>query len=178
MTNVVVSGEQLQEAFREVAAIVDSTVAITAGPRGKTVGINKPYGAPEITKDGYKVMKGIKPEKPLNAAIASIFAQSCSQCNDKVGDGTTTCSILTSNMIMEASKSIAAGNDRVGIKNGIQKAKDVILKEITSMSRTISLEKMDEVAQVAIISANGDKDIGNSIADSVKKSWKRGCNNC
>lgn len=62
MTNVVVSGEQLQEAFREVAAIVDSTVAITAGPRGKTVGINKPYGAPEITKDGYKVMKGIKPE--------------------------------------------------------------------------------------------------------------------
>ncbi len=174
MTNVVVSGEQLQEAFREVAAIVDSTVAITAGPRGKTVGINKPYGAPEITKDGYKVMKGIKPEKPLNAAIASIFAQSCSQCNDKVGDGTTTCSILTSNMIMEASKSIAAGNDRVGIKNGIQKAKDVILKEIASMSRTISLEKIDEVAQVAIISANGDKDIGNSIADSVKKVGKEG----
>ncbi|MCV3769566.1 MAG: molecular chaperone GroEL, partial [Wolbachia pipientis] len=84
MTNVVVSGEQLQQAFREVAAVVDSTVAVTAGPRGKTVGINKPYGAPEITKDGYKVMKGIKPEKPINAAITSVFAQSCSQCNDKV----------------------------------------------------------------------------------------------
>ncbi|MDG7056995.1 MAG: molecular chaperone GroEL [Wolbachia endosymbiont of Penenirmus auritus] len=174
MTNIVVSGEQLQEAFREVAAVVDSTVAVTAGPRGKTVGINKPYGAPEITKDGYKVMKGIKPEKPLNAAITSIFAQSCSQCNDKVGDGTTTCSILTSNMIMEASKSIAAGNDRVSIKNGIQKAKDVVLKEIASMSRTISLEKVDEVAQVAIISANGDRDIGSSIADAVKKVGKEG----
>ncbi|MDG7053209.1 MAG: molecular chaperone GroEL [Wolbachia endosymbiont of Alcedoecus sp.] len=174
MTNIVVSGEQLQEAFREVAAVVDSTVAVTAGPRGKTVGINKPYGAPEITKDGYKVMKGIKPEKPLNAAITSIFAQSCSQCNDKVGDGTTTCSILTSNMIMEASKSIAAGNDRVGIKNGMQKAKDVVLKEIASMSRTISLEKVDEVAQVAIISANGDRDIGSSIADAVKKVGKEG----
>jgi len=174
MTNVVVSGEQLQEAFREVAAVVDSTVAVTAGPRGKTIGINKPYGAPEITKDGYKVMKGIKPEKPLNAAITSIFAQSCSQCNDKVGDGTTTCSILTSNMIMEASKSIAAGNDRVSIKNGMQKAKDVVLKEIASMSRTISLEKVDEVAQVAIISANGDRDIGSSIADAVKKVGKEG----
>lgn len=174
MTNVVVSSEQLQEAFREVAAVVDSTVAVTAGPRGKTVGINKPYGAPEITKDGYKVMKGIKPEKPLNAAITSIFAQSCSQCNDKVGDGTTTCSILTSNMIMEASKSIAAGNDRISIKNGIQKAKDVVLKEIASMSRTISLEKVDEVAQVAIISANGDRDIGSSIADAVKKVGKEG----
>ncbi len=174
MANIVVSGEQLQEAFREVAAMVDSTVAVTAGPRGKTVGISKPYGGPEVTKDGYKVMKGIKPEKPLHAAIVNVFAQSCSQCNDKVGDGTTTCSILTSNMVMEASKLIAAGNDRVGIKNGIQKAKDVVLKETTSMSRTISLEKMDEVEQVAIISANGDKDIGSSIADAVKKVGKEG----
>lgn len=174
MANIVVSGEQLQEAFREVAAMVNSTVGATAGPRGNTVGISKPYGGPEVTKDGYKVMKGIKPEKPLHSAIVSTIAQSASQCNDKVGDGTTTCSILTSNMIMEASKSIAAGNDRICIKNGIQKAKDVILKEITSMSRTISLEKMDEVAQVAIISANGDKDIGNSIADAVKKVGKEG----
>lgn len=174
MANVVMSGEHLQNAFREVAAIVDSTVGITGGPKGLTVGISKPYGPPEITKDGYKVMKNIKPEEPLNAAIANLFAQSCSQCNDKVGDGTTTCSILTSNMIMEASKSIAAGNDRVGIKNGMLKAKDVVLKEVAAMSRTISLEKMDEVAQVAIISANGDKDIGNSIADSVKRVGKEG----
>ena len=174
MANVVVSGEQLQNTFREIAVIVDSTVGITAGPKGLTVGINKPYGAPEITKDGYKVMKNIKPEDPLKAAIANLFAQSCSQCNDKVGDGTTTCSILTSNMIMEASKSIAAGSDRVGIKNGMLKAKDAVLKEIAAMSRTISLEKMDEVAQVAIISANGDKDIGNNIADSVKKVGKEG----
>ena len=174
MANVVISGEQLQKVVREVAAVVDLTVGITGGPRGLTVGISKPYGAPEVTKDGYKVMKNIKPEEPLNAAIASIFAQSCSQCNDTVGDGTTTCSVLTSNIVMEASKSIAAGSDRVGIKNGMLKAKDVVLKEITSMSRTISLEKMDEVAQVAIISANGDKDIGNSIADSVKKVGKEG----
>ncbi|MDN5248117.1 MAG: chaperonin GroEL [Wolbachia endosymbiont of Tyrophagus putrescentiae] len=174
MANKVISGEQLQKAVGGVAAIVDSTVGITGGPKGLTVGISKPYGAPEVTKDGYKVMKNIKPEEPLDAAIASIFAQSCSQCNDKVGDGTTTCSILTSNMVMEALKPIAAGSDRVGIKNGILKAKEVVLKEITSMSRTISLEKMDEVAQVAIISANGDRDIGNSIADSVKKVGKEG----
>ncbi|UWI82971.1 chaperonin GroEL [Wolbachia endosymbiont of Howardula sp.] len=174
MTNIVVSGEQLQEGFREVAALVDSTVAITAGPRGKTVAISKPYGTPEITKDGYKVMKNIKPEKPLHSAISSIFAQSCSQCNDKVGDGTTTCSILTSNMITEASKSIAAGTERIGIKNGMQKAKEIILREIASISRTISLDKIDEVAQVAIISANGDRDIGNSIADSVKRVGKEG----
>lgn len=173
-SNIVVSGEQLQKAVREIAGLVDSTVGITGGPKGLTVGISKPYGAPEITKDGYKVMKSIKPEEPLNNAIASIFSQSCSQCNDKVGDGTTTCSILTSNMVMEASKPIAAGSDRVGIKNGMLKAKDVVLKEILSMSRTISLEKIDEVAQVAIISANGDKDIGNSIADSVKKVGKEG----
>lgn len=174
MANIVISGEQLQNVVREVAGVVYSTVGITGGPKGLTVGISKPYGAPEVTKDGYKVMKNIKPEEPLNAAIASIFAQSCSQCNDKVGDGTTTCSVLTSKMVMEASKSIAAGSDRVGIKNGMLKAKDVVLKEIASMSRTISLEKMDEVAQVAIISANGDKDIGNSIADSVKKVGKEG----
>ncbi|MBV0899982.1 MAG: chaperonin GroEL [Wolbachia endosymbiont of Fragariocoptes setiger] len=172
--NQVISGEQLQKAIREVAEVIDLTVGVTGGPKGLTVGISKPYGAPEITKDGYKVMKNIKPEEPLKATITSIFSQSCSQCNDKVGDGTTTCSILTSNMVMEASKSIAAGNDRVSIKNGILKAKDVVLKEITSMSRTISLNEMDEVAQVAIISANGDKNIGDSIADSVKKVGKEG----
>lgn len=174
MTNVVISGGQLQDAVRKVAATVDLTVGITAGPRGLTVGISKPYGAPEVTKDGYKVMKNIKPEDPLEAAITGIFAQSCSQCNDKVGDGTTGCCVMTSSMVMEALKSIAAGSDRVGIKNGMLKAKDVVLKEIASMSRTISLDKMDEVAQVAIISANGDKDIGNSIADSVKKVGKEG----
>ncbi|WP_333023174.1 chaperonin GroEL [Wolbachia endosymbiont of Pentidionis agamae] len=174
MANIIVSGEALQKAIREVAKMVDSTVGVTGGPKGLTVGISKPYGAPEVTKDGYKVMKSIKPEEPLNSAIAGIFAQSCSQCNDKVGDGTTTSSILTSNIILEASKSIAAGSDRVSIKNGMLKAKDVVLKEIESMSRTISLDKMDEVAQVAVISANGDKDIGNSIADSVKKVGKEG----
>ncbi|WP_168463973.1 chaperonin GroEL [Wolbachia endosymbiont of Ctenocephalides felis wCfeT] len=173
-TNVVISGEHLRNVVRKGAEIVEFTVGATAGPRGGIVIIDKPYGSPEGTKDGYKAAKSIKPEDRAEAAIVNLIAQSASQCNDKVGDGTTTCSILTSNMIMEAMKSIAAGNDSICIKNGMQKAKEVVLKEIASMSRTISLEKMDEVAQVAIISANGDKDIGSSIADSVKKVGKEG----
>ncbi len=174
MANTVVHAEQMQKAVCEVASIVDSTVGITSGPKGLTVGVSKPYGSPEVTKDGYKVMKNIKPEEPLHSAIAGIFAQSCSQCNDKVGDGTTTCSILTSNIIMEALKPIAAGTDRVAIKNGMLKAKDLVLQEIRSMSRIISSDKTEEVKQVATISANGDKEIGSIIADAVKKVGKEG----
>ncbi|WP_315940520.1 TCP-1/cpn60 chaperonin family protein, partial [Wolbachia pipientis] len=129
MANKVEHTEQTQQALYEVATMVDLTVGDTSGPKGLTVGISKPYGSLEITKDGYKVMKSIKPKEPLRAMITSSFAGSCSQCNDRVGDGTTTCSILTSNIIKEALKPIAAGSNRINIKNGMLKAKDVVLKE-------------------------------------------------
>nr|ACJ26827.1 GroEL [Wolbachia endosymbiont of Radopholus similis] len=174
MANDIVSAELLRKGIREVALTLDSTVGITSGPKGLLVGINKPYGSTEITKDGYKVMKNIKPKDPLHASIASIFAQSCSQCNDKVGDGTTTSSILTNNMVMEALKPISAGSNRISIKNGMMIARNVVLKEIESMSRRISSDKAEEVAQVATISANGDKNIGQSIADAVKRVGKEG----
>ncbi|XGA08735.1 MAG: chaperonin GroEL [Wolbachia endosymbiont of Xenopsylla cheopis] len=173
MANIVVSGERLQKAIREVALIVDTTVGITGGPKGRTIAIDKSYGAPEITKDGYKVMKNIKPEDKTQAAVMSIFNQSCSQCNDKVGDGTTTCSILTAFAVKEAAKCMVAGANPVGLKEGMLKAKDVVLKALKTMSRNISSSEK-EIAQVATISANGDKNIGDKIADCVKRVGKEG----
>lgn len=173
MANVVVSEERLRKAIREVASIVDTTVGITGGPKGLTVAVSKPYGAPEITKDGYKVMKNIKPEDQTQAAIMGIFNQSCSQCNDKVGDGTTTCSILTAFAVKEAAKCIVAGTNPVGLKEGMLKAKDTVLAVLKSMSRNISSSEK-EIAQVATISANGDKNIGDKIADCVKRVGKEG----
>ncbi|WP_339045959.1 chaperonin GroEL [Candidatus Mesenet endosymbiont of Agriotes lineatus] len=173
MANIVVSGERLQKAIREVASIVDTTVGITGGPKGRTVAVDKPYGTPEITKDGYKVMKNIKPEDKTQAAIMSIFNQSCSQCNEKVGDGTTTCSILTVFAVKEATKCIVAGANSVGLKEGMLKAKDAVLEVLKAMSRNISSSEK-EIAQVATISANGDKNIGDKIADCVKRVGKEG----
>ncbi|EOA63043.1 chaperonin GroEL [Anaplasma phagocytophilum] len=171
MSNTVVTGEVLDKSIREVVRILEDAVGCTAGPKGLTVAISKPYGSPEITKDGYKVMKSIKPEEPLAAAIASIITQSASQCNDKVGDGTTTCSILTAKVIEEVSKAKAAGSDIVSIKNGILKAKEAVLAALMSMRREV---EEDEIAQVATLSANGDKNIGSKIAQCVKEVGKDG----
>lgn len=172
MANVVVTGEQLDKAIREVVHILEDAVGCTAGPKGLTVAISKPYGAPEITKDGYKVIKSIKPEDPLALAIANIIAQSASQCNDKVGDGTTTCSILTAKVIEEVSKAKAAGADIVCIKEGVLKAKEAVLDALMSMKREVLSE--EEIAQVATISANGDKNIGVKIAQCVQEVGKDG----
>ncbi|CEI85232.1 chaperonin GroEL [Ehrlichia minasensis] len=172
MANVVVTGEQLDKAIREVVHILEDAVGCTAGPKGLTVAISKPYGAPEITKDGYKVIKSIKPEDPLALAIANIIAQSASQCNDKVGDGTTTCSILTAKVIEEVSKAKAAGSDIVCIKDGVLKAKEAVLDALMSMKREVLSE--EEIAQVATISANGDKNIGVKIAQCVQEVGKDG----
>ncbi|AHX04782.1 chaperonin GroEL [Ehrlichia japonica] len=172
MANVVVTGEQLDKSIREVVRILEDAVGCTAGPKGLTVAISKSYGAPEITKDGYKVIKSIKPEDPLALAIANIITQSASQCNDKVGDGTTTCSILTAKVIEEVSKAKAAGADIVCIKEGVLKAKEAVLEALMSMKREILSE--EEIAQVATISANGDKNIGSKIAQCVQEVGKDG----
>ncbi|QXK91764.1 chaperonin GroEL [Neoehrlichia mikurensis] len=172
MANVVVTGETLDKSIRDIIRILEDAVGCTAGPKGLTIAISKPYGTPEITKDGYKVIKSIKPEEPLAQAIANIIAQSASQCNDKVGDGTTTCSILTAKVIEEVSKAKAAGADIISIKNGILKAKELVLESLLSMKRDVSSE--DEIAQVATISANGDKNIGSKIAQCVKEVGKDG----
>ncbi|MEH0831734.1 chaperonin GroEL [Anaplasma bovis] len=171
MANIVVTGEMLDKAIREVVHTLEGAVGCTAGPKGLTVAISKPYGSPEVTKDGYKVMKSIKPEEPLAAAIANIITQSASQCNDKVGDGTTTCSILTAKVIEEVSKAKAAGADVISIKNGILKAKEAVLTALMSMRREVEEE---EIAQVATISANGDKNIGSKIAQCVKEVGRDG----
>ncbi|MGN7678789.1 MAG: chaperonin GroEL [Anaplasma sp.] len=172
MANIVVTGEALDKSIREVVRILEDAVGCTAGPKGLTVAISKPYGSPEITKDGYKVIKSIKPEEPLALAIAGIITQSASQCNDKVGDGTTTCSILTAKVIEEVSKAKAAGADTISIKNGILKAKEAVLAALMLMKRDVASE--EEIAQVATISANGDKNIGGKIAQCVREVGKDG----
>lgn len=172
--NMVISGEQFHRAILETAGQFSSIAGTTLGAKGLNIGVDQAYGPLKITKDGYNVLKTLKPENPTSAAIMSMFIQSTSQCNEKVGDGTTTCSILAGKMVEEAYRPISAGVNRIAIKNGILKAKEEVLKQIKSMSRTVSLDKLDELGQIATISANGDKDIGNSIAEAVKKVGKEG----
>lgn len=172
MANMVVANEQLRRVLLSAAELSATVVGSTGGPQGRTVAISKAYGAPEITKDGYKVMKSIKPEDPATAGIIAILGQSCSQCNDRVGDGTTTCCILTANMCIEAIKSIASGAQAAHVSLGMNKAAKKVLEVLSSTSRKVGAH--EEIANVAKISANGDVNIGESIANCVKEVGREG----
>ncbi len=174
MTTIIVSGEDLLKSVCNAALVLDESVGCTIGPKGLTVAISKPYGAAEVTKDGYKVAKSIKLKDPKLAAVMSIIIQSVLQCNDNVGDGTTTCCILTITLITLAINYIRTGAKPANVIKGMSIAVAIVFEHLKNMSRNVPLEDEGVVVQVATISANGDKNIGNKIAESFKKVGKDG----
>lgn len=112
MTNQFISGEALQKSIASAVDLVDK-VGITLGPEGMPVIMSKSYGAPEVTKDGYKVVNQLKPEDEKVAKIVELLNQATSQSNEKAGDGTTTATILVANMMKNAHKHIAARRSRM-----------------------------------------------------------------
>ena len=147
--------------------ILADAVQATLGPKGRNVIIEKSFGAPRITKDGVTVAKEIELKDKFENLGAQAIKEVASKTNDIAGDGTTTSTVLARAIFMEGIKAIASGMNPMDIKRGIDKAVNESIKEIKHASKKISLQ--EEIAQVGTISANGDKEIGEKIADAMEK---------
>lgn len=142
-------------------------VQVTLGPRGRNVIIDQSFGAPKITKDGVTVAKSIEfTDRYLNMG-ASLVKQVAQKANDQAGDGTTTATILARAIYKEGCKSVAAGMNPMDLRRGIQLAVDTIVTELQHQSKDI--KGKEDIRNVATISANGDKDIGNLISEVFEK---------
>jgi chaperonin GroEL len=171
MAKQIVTGEgSRQSILRGVNALADA-VKITLGPKGRNAVIEKKFGAPVITKDGVTVAKEIELPDSLENMGAQMVREVASKTSDVAGDGTTTATVLAQAIFREGVKTVAAGASPTALKRGIEKAVTVAVDEIQKLHKDV---KGDMIAQVGTISANNDKQIGNIIAEAMKKVGKDG----
>jgi chaperonin GroEL len=147
-------------------------VKATLGPSGRNVILDKKFGSPTITKDGVTVAKEIELEDPYENMGAQLVREVASKTSDVAGDGTTTATILAESIYREGLRNVTAGANPTSLQRGIMKAVDAIVEELKKLSRKVS--DRTEIAQVATVSANWDKTIGEIIADAMDKVGKDG----
>ncbi|KAK1362649.1 chaperonin CPN60-2, mitochondrial [Heracleum sosnowskyi] len=157
--------------LRGVEELADA-VRVTMGPKGRTVVIEQPYGAPKVTKDGVTVAKSIEFKDKVKNIGASLVKQVANATNDVAGDGTTCATVLTRAIFTEGCKSVAAGVNAMDLRRGISMAVDAVVANLKSRARMISTS--EEIAQVGTISANGDREIGELIAKAMERVGKEG----
>ncbi len=147
-------------------------VKATLGPSGRNVILDKKFGSPTITKDGVTVAKEIELEDPYENMGAQLVREVASKTSDVAGDGTTTATILAESIYKEGLRNVTAGANPTSLQRGIMKAVDAIVEELKKLSKKVS--DRTEIAQVATVSANWDKTIGEIIADAMDKVGKDG----
>jgi len=149
-----------------------NAVKVTLGPKGRNVVIDKSFGAPRITKDGVTVAKEIELKDKFENMGAQMLKEVASKSNDAAGDGTTTATVLAQSIVTEGMKSVAAGMNPMDLKRGIDLAVDKVVADLKNRSKDVS--GSSEIAQVGIISANGDREVGEKIAEAMDKVGKEG----
>ena len=165
------SRDARERILRGVDILADA-VKVTLGPKGRNVVIDKSFGAPRITKDGVSVAKEIELKDKFENMGAQMVREVASKTNDIAGDGTTTATVLAQAIVREGMKSVAAGMNPMDLKRGIDLAVGKVVEDISSRSKPVS--GSSEVAQVGIISANGDVEVGQKIAEAMEKVGKEG----
>ncbi|MDR1498755.1 MAG: chaperonin GroEL, partial [Rickettsiales bacterium] len=160
-------GSEVRTKILNGVNVLSKAVEVTLGPKGRNVIIEKSFGAPKVTKDGVTVAKEIELKDKFENLGAQSIKEVASKTNDLAGDGTTTSTVLAHAIFSEGVKAVAAGLNPMDIKRGIDKAVAEAIKTIKQLSKKISSK--EEVAQVGTISANGDKEIGDKIADAMDK---------
>jgi chaperonin GroEL len=157
---------------RGVDALANA-VKVTLGPKGRNVVIGKAFGGPIITKDGVTVAKEIELDDTLENMGAQMVKEVASKTNDLAGDGTTTATVLAQAIVKEGLKNVAAGANPLGLKRGIDKAVNAIVKNLTEQSQEVG-NNSNKIKQVASVSANNDESIGDLIAQAFEKVGKEG----
>src|SRR3954449_7734194 len=142
--------------------ILANAVKVTLGPKGRNVVIDKSFGAPRITKDGVTVAKEIELSDKFENMGAQMLREVASKTNDLAGDGTTTATVLAQSIVREGGKAVAAGLNPMDLKRGIDAAVAAVVEDVKKRSKKVSTNA--EIAQVGTISANGDREIGDMIA--------------
>ncbi|MCZ8368418.1 MAG: chaperonin GroEL [Porphyrobacter sp.] len=165
-------GREAREGILRGVDILANAVKVTLGPKGRNVVIDKSFGAPRITKDGVTVAKEIELKDKFENMGAQMLREVASKANDSAGDGTTTATVLAQAIVNEGMKSVAAGMNPMDLKRGIDQAVLAVVENLKNRSKDVS--DSSEIAQVGIISANGDREVGEKIAEAMEKVGKEG----
>jgi len=168
---MVVHGDESRHAILEGVNKLADAVKVTLGPRGRNVVLDKKFGSPTITKDGVTVAKEIELADKLENVGAQMVKEVASKTSDVAGDGTTTATVLAQAIFREGLRMVVAGANPMGLQRGIQKATERIVEEIKGFSKPV---KGNAIVQVGTISANGDRTIGELIAEAMNKVGKDG----
>src|SRR5256886_733225 len=168
---VLFSADARAKVLRGVNILADA-VTVTLGPRGRNVVLEKSWGAPTVTKDGVTVAKEIELADKFENMGAQMVKQVASKTSDVAGDGTTTATVLARALFTEGAKLVAAGHDPMSLKRGVDRAVTAVVEELKKLSK--STKSKAEIAQVGIVSANGDRAIGDLIAEAMEKVGKEG----
>jgi chaperonin GroEL len=164
--------EQGREKILRGATVLADAVRVTLGPRGRTVIIEKPYGAPSVVNSGVVVAKSITLEDPFENMGAQLVREVASKTSDAAGDGTTTATVLAHSMLMEGMKYVVAGMNPMDLKRGVEKAVTAVVAHLKTQSRPCATAR--EIEHVAAISANNDAAIGAIVAQAMEKVGKDG----
>jgi chaperonin GroEL len=157
--------------LRGVEKLADA-VAVTMGPTGRNVIIDKSFGGPTVTKDGVTVSKEVELEDRFENMGAKLVNEVASKTSDIAGDGTTTATVLARAIFKEGTRNIAAGSNPMAVRRGIEKAVEAAIEKLHAMAKPVSSK--EEIAQVGAISANNDREIGELLADAMEKVGKDG----
>ena len=172
MAKRIIYNEQARRALEKGIDILTESVAVTLGPKGRNVVLEKKFGAPQIINDGVTIAKEIELEDHIENTGVSLIRQAASKTNDAAGDGTTTATVLARAIFTEGAKMVAAGHDPMSLKRGIDKASDFLVSKIKEMAKPIA--DSNAIAQVGTISAGNDEEVGKMIADAMDKVGKEG----
>ncbi|WKZ23633.1 MAG: chaperonin GroEL [Candidatus Dojkabacteria bacterium] len=168
----IVYGDQARKALLKGLNALADAVIVTLGPKGRNVTIAEEYGSQRVTKDGVTVAKEITLKNPLENVGAKMIVEAATKTNDKAGDGTTTATLLAKVIANEGFRYVMSGANPMDVKKGLEKGVDVVVDALKKQAKKI--DGKDEVAQVAAISANNDKELGDLIASVMEKVGKDG----
>ncbi|MED5263724.1 MAG: chaperonin GroEL, partial [Cyanobacteriota bacterium] len=172
MAKRIIYNEQARRALERGIDILAESVAVTLGPKGRNVVLEKKFGAPQIINDGVTIAKEIELEDHIENTGVALIRQAASKTNDAAGDGTTTATVLAHAMVKAGLRNVAAGANAISLKKGIDKASDFLVSKIEELAKPIS--DSNAIAQCGTIAAGNDEEVGQMIADAMDKVGKEG----
>ena len=172
MAKSILYDENARQALEKGIDILTESVAVTLGPKGRNVVLEKKFGSPQIVNDGITIAKEIELENHIENTGVALIRQAASKTNDAAGDGTTTATVLAHAIVKEGLRQVAAGSNPVALKRGIDKTTDYLVRKIAEHARPLLDSKV--IAQVAAISAGNDLEVGQMIANAIDQVGREG----